>query len=86
MVFLVLSRQGYDDLTRQFSRVPSPIWINTEILSDAEMGSIRASGCCLTNFLFRIDPSSLDEIADAVDTVRQHHPGDSIWVEQLPDT
>lgn len=82
MVFLVLSRQGYDDLIRQLSHAPSPIWVNTDILSDAEMVSIRDTGVNLTNFLFRIDPSSLDEIADAVDTVRQHHPDDTIWVEQ----
>lgn len=81
MVFLVCSRQGYDQLLGLLGRSPSPLWIGDGILNPGELQKLRASGIDITNFRHPIDPSKYDDISSAVETINEHHPGQSIWVE-----
>ena len=43
-VFLVLTRNGFDDLVDSFRRVPSPIWVNKDVLLESEADSHREDG------------------------------------------
>jgi hypothetical protein len=85
MVYLILTRRGYEEVLRQFQRVPSPVWVNKDILSADELASLRAAGTAVTDFTRFITPSSASAIEQAAATVREHHPNDCIWVEYAAD-
>ena len=81
MVYFALTRVGFDDLVASIGRIPTPLWVNIGVLSEAEVVEFRASGIELTTFTSDLGRAELSEFEDALDTIRQHHPGHSIWHE-----
>ena len=79
MVFLVLTRVGFDELAALLGRAPSPVWVNAGALSAAEVADLRAAGVDLTVFSTGIGLAEVS--AHAAETVREHHPGHRLWVE-----
>jgi hypothetical protein len=84
MVYLALTRNGYEELIRQLQCVPSSLWVNKDVLSKTELSSLRSSGIALTDFVCPITPSDTQEVSDAAYTVKEHHPNESVWVEYVP--
>ena len=85
MATLILTRGGYDDLLKTLGRVPAQLWVNAGVLSEDELGELRTAGHDVTNFTHEISPSNPTEIADAIHTVREHHPLQRLWVEYAPE-
>lgn len=85
MVYLILTRRGYEEVLRELQRVPSPVWVNQGVLSAEELASVRAAGTAITDFTRFITPSSASAIEEAAATVREHHPNECIWVEYAAD-
>ena len=80
MVFLVLSSRGFEVLRKLGYQ--SPMWLNSEVLSNSEIEGLRKDGYLLTNFKNWIDPNDQNAISTAIDTIKQHHPSEVVWVEQ----
>jgi len=84
MVFLALTRSGLEQLVSVIGHTPSPLWVNDGVLAADEREKLRATGVDLTNFTSPIAPEDRSAVAGAVDTIAEHHPGQSIWVEYVP--
>jgi len=80
MVFFVLSTKGFETV-KHFSR-QCPVWLNCDGLSDSEIEGLRANGHLLTNFVKGIDPADQIAISTAIETIKQHHNDDVVWLEQ----
>ena len=78
MVFLILSRGGFEALRPCIDRERDAVWVNAGVLSDAEVGELRRAGMELTVFA---NPLDVSELAPDVATVVEHHPGEVVWVE-----
>ena len=81
MVYFALTRSGYDDLVSAHGRAPSPLWVNAEVLDALELTQLRDQGIDVSNFSERVDPDDQSAILQAIDTVKQHHSGQVVWVE-----
>ena len=81
MICFVTSRQSYDQLAASSAWPPAVLWIAFGVLDPSELTNLRASGLAVTEFTSPFDPSDLAEMADALDTVREHHPGQAVWVD-----
>jgi len=79
MVFLILTRKGFDDILERVDTRRDAVWVHAGVLSQQEIADLRSAGWDLTDF---IKPSS-DLISDT-ETIREHHPAQVIWVE-CPD-
>jgi hypothetical protein len=83
MPHFALTRQGYDQLIKACGgRLPSPLWVNAGVLSPSEMADLRTQGLQVTDFV-RAVPLRGPGLVDAIDTIEEHHPGSSIWVEHV---
>ena len=80
MVFFVMSSKGFETV-KQFSQ-QCPVWLNCDVLNESEIEDLRATGHLLTNFVSRIDPSDQFAISTAIETIKQHHTDEVVWVEQ----
>ena len=85
MVLFVLTRAGYADVERLSHGPAVPVWINAGVLDEGEVAALRGSGVDLTRFTNPIDPTNEDQVAQAIETIRLHHPGERIWMEVAPD-
>jgi hypothetical protein len=79
VVFLATTRRGYESFTTL--NADADLWISGGVLTAEELTQLRARGLKITDFTHEISTSEPDEIADAVSTIREHHPGEPIWVE-----
>lgn len=80
MVFLAITPQGLAEAIRLAKAEGQPVWCSAEAMPEAE---------CVTG-LSRFDYSLFggppDVIAGALATIAEHHPNESIWLEQvIPD-
>jgi hypothetical protein len=83
MPYFALTRQGYDQLVQACGgSPPSPLWVNTGVLSSSELSGLRAQGLEVTDFV-RAVPLQGSGLVDAIGTIEEHHPGSSIWVEHV---
>ena len=80
MATLVLTRGGFNDLVKTLGRVPPQLWVNSDVLSETELRELRASGHDVTNFTRRIVPTDRAALETAIDTIREHHPLQRLWV------
>ena len=85
MVFFALTRLGYNELLGHLGKAPSPLWVNEGVLSDSELEQLRLAGAEVTNFTSAIDPRSISAVEDAIHTVQEHHAGEIVWVEHVPN-
>ena len=81
MVFLILTRAGYEELVAQFRQPPSPLWVNTGVLSPGELAQLRQAGSEVTDFSCPINIQDSSAIEVAISTVQEHHAGKRVWVE-----
>jgi hypothetical protein len=81
MVFFILTRGGFDELRSSLGRVPSPMWVNKDVLSLDELEALRKDRIEVTNFVRYIDPFNDSAMPDAMSTVQDHHPGRRVRVE-----
>ena len=84
MVFVALTRVGFDGLVSLLGCVPSPLWVNANVLSAQEIANFRSEGVEVTNFTYFIPVEDENAIASAVATVAEHYPHKTIWVEHAP--
>jgi hypothetical protein len=81
MVFLVMTRRGFESYCQLSTGTSAHLWISAGVLAPEELSQLRARGGNVTDFSSQVRPGDLDAMADAISTVREHHPHEPLWVE-----
>jgi hypothetical protein len=79
MVFFAITRRGYES-HRALGAV-GVLWLCDGVISDEELVELRGSGVNVSVFDYRIEPHETDILFDAVETIKEHHPGEQLWIE-----
>lgn len=83
LVFFALTTQGLADIFDLTQGKSAPIWVNQGLLDAAELNGLRSEGYDLTDFVYWIDPSDESSIREAVETIREHHLGQVLYIERV---
>ena len=81
MIYFVSSRQSYEQLAGSSAWPPAALWVSLGVLEPSELAELRACGVAVTDFTKPIPSGDLAALAEAVDTIREHHPGQAVWVD-----
>jgi hypothetical protein len=81
VVFLALTREAALEAIALAKAGGHHVWVGTDVLSQAEHSAQVDKGVKLTRFSFALSADS-DTVDDAVATIREHHPSESIWVQR----
>ena len=81
MVFLAITRQGYESYSTLGGITAGALWVAAGVLSGEEIATLRASGGDVSDFNYTIEPHESEVISGAVETIKEHHPGEPVWVE-----
>lgn len=57
------------------------LWVTAGVLSDDELAALRSAGVDVSDFNYTIEKNEYDAIAGAVETIKEHHPSETVWVE-----
>lgn len=79
MIFLAITSAGLDSALRA-AKSDDAVWCGADAIAEADY--LQAGHPNLSRFVYSIgDPGS---VSDAVGTIEEHHPGQTIWVEAVP--
>ncbi len=81
MVIFVTTKNGFNEIVGFVKSFPLPVWVGDGVLSENELAELRNAGLDITNFNYQIDKEDDAEILGAIETIKEHHPGHSIWTE-----
>lgn len=81
MVFLVLTRHGYSSYLALGGKKAGAIWLAADVLSENALNLLRENDTNVTVFNYTIDPQDYETISCALETIKEHHPSQSVWVE-----
>ena len=79
MVFFAISRPGLESYL-QLQRFDLPLWLTADVADDAMKARMRALGVAVSTFIYSVDPSDHERIEGALDTIREHHPDQVVWL------
>ncbi|AWV08187.1 hypothetical protein [Marilutibacter maris] len=81
MIYFATSRESYDRLAASAVWPPATLWVSLGVLAPSELAALRAMGMTVTDFTHSVDPDDADEMAEALATIREHHPGQAVWAD-----
>jgi hypothetical protein len=76
MVFLAITPTGLANALRA-ANADDAIWCGSDAITEADYA--RSKHPNLSRFIYELGDRQL--IADAVGTIEEHHPGQTIWIE-----
>jgi hypothetical protein len=82
MVFLAITQQGLAEAVRVSSKTGEPVWCGAEAVSESTFAASVPSN--VSRFVYGLTGENVVLLEDALDTIAEHHPGQSIWVEAVP--
>lgn len=83
LVLFALTKQGLAEMLDLARGGKIAIWINKGLLDEPDINRIRAEGFDLTDFVHWIDPVNEVAVAEAAETIREHHPGHVLYIERV---
>jgi hypothetical protein len=83
MSFLALTRGGVASVVQDNPK-SACLWVGSDVLSEVEVQKLRAAGLEISIFIYPIRTEN--EIQDAVPTLREHHPTQTVWIEEVPES
>lgn len=75
MVFMVLTRAGFDEVFPRLVKGGDALWVNAGLLTGNELELLRSDGWNLT-----VWARPLTDLTPEIDMVRLHHADDIVWV------
>jgi hypothetical protein len=76
----VITRFGFESVKSVLSKEIT-LWIGSDVLSDSELAELRESGIQVTNFSFKINLFDKELLDSAIETIKEHHPKQPIFME-----
>lgn len=81
MVYLAITSQGLMHALRANERTEAPIWCGSDAISESDFEKLECTS--LTRFSYPLHGEGQEVLAGAVETIQEHHPGESIWIEYV---
>ncbi|WP_430390172.1 hypothetical protein [Dyella sp. 20L07] len=81
--FFALTKHALFEILNLARGNKSAIWVNGGLLDVATLEQLRAEGFDLTDFVRWIDPGDGSSVQAAVAVIREHHPNQVLYIEQI---
>lgn len=79
MVFLAITPAGLQQAISLSRTSKFAIWCSSDAISEADYENM--TGFNISRFAYPLDGESSEVITEALETIAEHHPGATIWVE-----
>lgn len=78
MVYLILEARALNEVIK----LPGvTIWAGSNVLTELNHKELVAEGINVTRFNHPISGVNRSELEEALETIKEHHPTESIWVQ-----
>lgn len=84
MVFLALTRNGLNEAIKLAESRDITIWCGADVISETEYKALTLNP--VSRFNYGLFNENTEVVADAIDTIGEHHPNEIVWVEHVPNS
>ncbi len=84
MVYLALSQAAAIEAISVAEKTGAAIWVGADLMSHEEHYKIAAQGVNLTRFEYALADAPADVVSEALATIVEHHPGETVWIQHVP--
>ncbi len=84
MVYLALEPMASVEAIDIARKTGCAVWVGSDAITEEEHKRLTRDGVNFTRFAYPLAHASGDDIADALATVREHHPHEIIWIQYIP--
>lgn len=81
MVIFVVTPEGFKKMESEINSGEHSVWLSNGILSDTAITNLRSANIAITVFNYCVDVQNTEQRYDALETIKEHHPNEEIWVE-----
>lgn len=80
MVYLALTPAGLVEALRVRGDKAHAVWCSADAISEADYADLAEVD--VSRFEYALQGESADVLAGAIETIQEHHPGETVWVER----
>lgn len=80
MVFLAITSNGLAEVLRVRDGEKTAVWCGSDAISEGAYDQLKAGN--VSRFNYPLQGQNSDVLAGALETVEEHHPDETVWVEQ----
>ncbi|WP_084217331.1 hypothetical protein [Xenophilus azovorans] len=84
MVFLAITSNGLVRAIQAAAKTGDNVWCGADAICEIHDSHSEFRG--LSRFNYALQGEGQAVIQDAVQTIREHHPGEIIWIESVSDS
>jgi hypothetical protein len=81
MVFLAITPDGLSKAMQMAATTGTSVWCGADAISELDYANLKPRG--LSRFNYQLGSLDADSMADALQTIGEHHPGETVWVESV---
>jgi len=82
MVFLALTPAGLRRAIDFSKASPFPIWCGADAICESDYEALQAVD--VSRFTYPLAGESSEILQGAIETIAEHHPNATVWVEHVP--
>jgi hypothetical protein len=82
MIFLAITQTGLRNALQVVDASISAIWCGSDAISEAEYSKLQ--GHKVSRFNYTLAGEASNVLDGALETIKDHHPNETIWVESVP--
>lgn len=82
MVLLAITPSGLEDALRLAEGRETAIWCGADAISDGDYAKLKHNN--VSRFVYGLAGEGQDVLADAIATIEEHHPNQTIWIQKCP--
>lgn len=80
MVYLAITPNGLAEVLRVREGEGTAVWCGSDAISDEAYDELKAGN--VSRFSYPLQRQESDVLAGALETIEEHHPNETVWVEQ----
>jgi hypothetical protein len=81
MVFLAITPNGLNEALKLSVNREIDVWCGADAIPETEYNSLQ--GVSISRFVYTLSNESSEVLADAISTIEEHHPNETVWVEHV---
>jgi hypothetical protein len=83
MVFLALEPKSVSEAIRLATSTGWSVWVGSDAITQEEHYRLCDTGLRITRLSYPLSEATQEVIADTVETIGEHHPSETIWVQSM---
>lgn len=79
MIYLAITGKGLQNVLETAAATGATVWCGADAMTPQDFDALADSN--VTRFTYPLEAASEAVLAGAIETIREHHPAATIWVE-----